>query len=146
VILLLYGKGIVIYSLVGSLAFTIQSFYIIHLVYKHFMVSKKESLNIRAPQMKIFIASISLGSLLDWLGIFIFAGGLFVNDERTFFTLGVCLLYIHAIGLSLIFYQLRFISIQDGSESNPKKSIVFLKDLKPMETRANETETVKLKN
>jgi hypothetical protein len=129
--LLLFQNGITVFSVLASIWSTWLSIYIISLVFRHFMISKKNALARKTPQMKVFVVTVAFGSLLDWLGISTFITiGLFSDESRSIITLAVCCMYIHAIGMAYIFYQLKFISVtQETIKTVPKKSILLLKDL-----------------
>jgi hypothetical protein len=101
------------------------------------MISKQETLVQKVPQMKRFALTIAIESILDWFGIVLFASGFFItSDSRTFFTLGVCCMYFHCNVMAITFYQLKYISITQ-EENVPKKTIVFLKDLKKINATAS---------
>jgi hypothetical protein len=143
-ILILYGHGMNAFAGTVSVYHTLQSFYIVSLLYSHFKIHKAETFHLRIPRIRFFIIMTILGAGIDWVGIFCFAVGFFTSQTRTWITLGITIIYLHISGIALLFVQLKKITLEQEVQA-PESPLVRLVDL-PKITASYSVATVQYPN
>jgi hypothetical protein len=133
--LILYGHGMNMFAGVVSIYHTVQSFYIVSLLYRHLKMHKAETFHLKIPRIQLFIIMTIVGTCMDWMGILCFTVGYFTSQTRTWITLGITIIYLHIAGIALLFVQLKKITLEQELEQseNPIKRLV---DLTKLATRS----------
>ena len=139
-----YELGVSIISSTASLYYLLQSLYIFALVYRHIRITKRDTLKLRIPKMIQFLGLVFMVGMIDVMGVVFYVIEPMVNDDRSMWTPSGCMMYFHAIGVCLVFQQLKYITIARDEEisGHDKKSVVMLLNARQTKSKSKQASVV----